>query len=423
MQDALLALSPPLSEIALFDAAILQCPHAAYRRLRAEAPVLRDAATGIFQVSSYDLVCRAALDNITFSNTFGDALRGRDGPSPDARAIMAGGYEPMDTMLTADDPEHARYRKLVSKAFTPVRVGKMEAGMTAIVHELIDGFIGAGAVELASAFAQPLPMRVIAAELGVPAGDMAIFKRWSQAFVDQLSQMAGAEGELLAARDIVDFQHYFAARLDERRVAPRDDILSDLATVTLTEEGDPRALTTREALSIIQQLLVAGNETTAHTITEGMKLLIDYPDQMAAVLAEPDLIPGLVEEVLRLLTPTQNMWRVATRDCELGGVAIPAGSVLLLRYGSANRDEARFAEGETFDVRRANVRRHLAFGFGIHVCLGAAMARRELAIAFSALLTRAGRWRFTPGRNDFLHPANILLRGLTSLHLSFERDG
>ena len=410
----------PLSQVALFDPAILQCPHATYKRLRADAPVLRDTSTGIFQVSSYDLVCQAALDSDTFSSAFGDALRGRFGPSPEAQAIMAQGYEPMDTMLTADDPEHARYRKLVSKAFTPARVSKMGDGMTAVVNELIDGFIDAGEVELASAFSQPLPLRVIAAELGVPSRDLDDFKRWSQAFVDQLSHMAGAEGEARAAREIVDFQHYFADRLEERRRAPTGDILSDLATVTLTEEGDPRGLTTREALSIIQQLLVAGNETTAHTISEGMKLLIEHPDQMAAVLADPGLVPDLVEEALRMLTPTQNMWRVARRDTELAGVAIPAGSVLLLRYGSANRDEARFADGETFDIRRPNVRRHLAFGYGIHVCLGAAMARREMVIAFTGLLSRVRNWRFTPGRNRFVHPPNILLRGLTELHLSFD---
>jgi cytochrome P450 len=415
-----LADSPKLSDIKLFDPAILQCPHAAYRRLRAEAPVLRDAATGIFQISSYDLVCQAALDHDTFSNAFGAALRGREGPSPEALAIMAGGYEPMDTMLTADDPEHARYRKLVSKAFTPARVNKMADSMTAIVNQLIDEFIDAGEVELASAFSQPLPLRVIARELGVPATDLEKFKRWSQAFVDQLSQMAGPEGEVRAAREIVAFQHYFAERLEERRHAPRDDILSDLATVTLTEEGDPRGLTTREALSIIQQLLVAGNETSAHTISEGMKLLIENPEQMQAVIADPGLIPGLVEETLRVLSPTQNMWRVAARDTELAGVAIPAGSVLLLSYGSANRDETRFADGDRFDVRRANVRRHVAFGYGIHVCLGAAMARREIAIAFGLLLSRIRGWRFTPGRNDFLHPPNILLQGLAELHLSFD---
>jgi cytochrome P450 len=274
----------------------------------------------------------------------------------------------------------------------------MADSMTAIVNQLIDEFIDAGEVELASAFSQPLPLRVIARELGVPATDLEKFKRWSQAFVDQLSQMAGPEGEVRAAREIVAFQHYFAERLEERRHAPRDDILSDLATVTLTEEGDPRGLTTREALSIIQQLLVAGNETSAHTISEGMKLLIENPEQMQAVIADPGLIPGLVEETLRVLSPTQNMWRVAARDTELAGVAIPAGSVLLLSY----------------------VRRHVAFGYGIHVCLGAAMARREIAIAFGLLLSRIRGWRFTPGRNDFLHPPNILLQGLAELHLSFD---
>jgi cytochrome P450 len=415
-----LAAHKPLSELQLFDPVTLQCPHATYQRLRAEAPVLLDTTTGIYQVSSYDLVCEVAMDHATFSSAFGAALRGRDGPSPEAEEIMKGGYPPMDTMLTADDPEHARYRKLVFKAFTPGRVSKMAEAMEAIVNELIDGFIADGEVELASRFSQPLPLRVIAAELGVPASDLPKFKRWSQAFVTQLSQMSGKEGEAAAAREIVEFQHYFAAKLDQLRQAPRDDILSSLATVTLTEEGDPRGLTTAEALSIIQQLLVAGNETTAHTISEGMKLLIEHPDQMQAVINEPELIPNLIEETLRMLSPTQNTWRIATRDCVLGGVQIPAKSVLLLRFGSANRDEARFAEPEAFDVRRGNVRRHIAFGYGIHVCIGAALARQELVIAFNALLKRVRNWGFAPGRNDFLHPPSILLRGLSELHLTFD---
>lgn len=411
---------PPLASLLLFDQATLQCPHALYRRLHAEAPVLRDTATGIFQVSSYDLVCQVALDSVTFSNAFGDALRGREGPSPDAIAIMADGYPPMDTMLTADDPEHARYRKLVTKAFTPARVRKMAPGITAVVNELIDGFIGAGAVELASAFSQPLPLRVIAGELGVPAADLPMFKRWSQAFVTQLSQVSSKAEEAAAAREIVAFQHYFAAKLDERRAAPVDDILSDLATVTLTEEGDPRRLSTAEALSIIQQLLVAGNETTAHTISEGMKLLIEHPAQMAAVTEDTSLIPGLIEETLRVLSPTQNMWRIATRDTEVAGVPIPAGAVLLLRYGAANRDEAQFSKADAFDITRPNARRHIAFGYGIHVCLGAALARQELAIAFELLLGRLHHWRFAEGCNDFVHPPSILLRGLHALYLRFE---
>jgi cytochrome P450 len=413
---------PPLAELNVFNPAVQACPYATYRRLRAEAPVLRDAPTGIYQISSYDLVCQAAMDPATFSNAFGAALRGRGGPSAEAVEIMKSGYPPMDTMLTADDPEHARYRKLVFKAFTPARVSKMGEPIAAIVNDLIDGFIGAGEVELASAFSQPLPLRVIAGELGVPVADLPQFKKWSAAFVTQLSQMSDKAAESAAARDIVEFQHYFAAKLAERRQHPRDDILSDLANVTLSEEGDPRALTTAEALSIIQQLLVAGNETTAHTITEGMKLLIEHPDQMAAVRADPSLIGNLIEEVLRLLSPTQNMWRVVKHDTELGGVPIPAGAVALLRYGSANRDESLFADAESFDIRRPNARRHVAFGYGIHVCIGAALARKELAVAFELLLSRIANWRFTPGRNDFHHPPSILLRGLHALHLSFEAN-
>ena len=419
-ETAVTTIDQPLSELQLFDPAVLQCPHVTYQRLRVEAPILLDATTGIYQVSSYDLICQVALDAATFSSAFGDALRGRNGPCAEAVAIMHDGYPPMNTMLTADDPDHARYRKLVSKAFTAGRVQKMSDHIRTVVNDLIDGFITKGEVELATAFAQPLPMRVISKELGVPDGDMASFKRWSQAFVIQLSQMASPQGEAAAARDIVEFQHYFAAKLGERRRAPVDDIISDLATATLTEEGDPRALTTPEALSIIQQILVAGNETSAHTLTEGMKLLIENPEQKRAVCDDPALVANLIDETLRVLSPTQNTWRIATRDCELAGVAIPAGAFLLLRLGSANRDEKLFADAEAFDIRRANLRRHIAFGQGIHVCLGAALARRELTIAFEILLKRIPHWRFAKGKNDFVYPPSIMLRGLENLHLEFE---
>jgi cytochrome P450 len=419
MPDTLPAVDA-LTGVDLFDAKMLECPFPFYKRLRAEAPILQDPVTGIVQVSSYDLICQAARDFETFSNRFGPALRGRNGPSPEAVAVMEQGYPVLDTMLTADPPEHTRYRKLVNKAFMPKRVNDMHAEIHGICDALIAAFAGRGEVELASQFGQPLPMRVIAGQLGIPVSDMPKFRRWSSAFVAQLGQMAGPEQEVAAARDIVDFQHYFAARLAEKRAAPSDDILSDLATVTLAEEGDPRPLTTPEALNIIQQLLVAGNETTAHTLTGGMRYLIEDPEQMAAVLADLSLIPNLVDETLRMMTPTQNMWRVATRDAELGGVRIAAGSVLLLRYGSGNRDERQFPDGERFDIRRRNANRHVAFGFGIHTCLGAALARKELALAFELLLTRLRNWRFAPGKNDFSHHPSVLLRGLKALHLEFD---
>jgi len=257
---------------------------------------------------------------------------------------------------------------------------------------------------------------VIADQLGVPRSDLPRLKRWTDGFTAQLSGQATGEDALEAMRRILEFQHYFAVRIDEARHAPRDDILSDLCRARL--EGE-RPLDIGESLSILQQLLVAGNETTANAIAEGVWLLIQNPDQQALLRSDPGMVPGFVEEVLRLASPTQNMWRRAARDAQLGGVQIPAGSMLLLRYGSANRDAAVFPDPDRLDVRRTNAALHLAFGHGIHFCLGAMLARKEMDVAFRVLLGRLDDFRLAPGSAAPRYRPSILLRGLAALDVAF----
>lgn len=414
--------SKALEGVNIFDPKLLECPYDFYAAARRDAPVWRDPLTGIVQVFSHKMICDVARDNVTFSNRFGDALRAKGGgPPKEVIEVAMKGYPPVDTMLTADQPEHTRYRMLVNKAFSPKRVGEMEPAIEGIVDKLISAMAAKGEAELLTAFAQPLPLEVIATQLGVPTSDMPKFRRWSDSFVAQLSQMADLQGQVEAMKGIVEFQHYFAAKLAEKKAAPTNDIISDLTQVTLAEEGDPRGLTVPEQLSILQQLLVAGNETTASSIVEGMYFLIQHPDQMAAVIADHTLIPGLVEETLRMTAPTHNMWRVVTADTEIGGLPVKKGEMVLLRFGSGNRDDAQFPEAERFDVRRANARQHLSFGYGIHLCIGNALARKEMALAFKKLLTQLKNWRFVPGKNDFTHNPSILLRGMKALHVAFDR--
>ncbi len=408
--------STPLAEIHPFDPRILEDPLELNRRLRREAPVYRDPNTGIFLVSTYAAVAAALEDHESFSNRFGQALGAGARTPSEVRDVLAEGYPPVDTMLTADPPEQRRYRKLVNKAFVPRRVNALEPRIEALSDELIDGFVANGRVELLSQYSQLLPLILIAEQLGVPRADLAMFRRWSDGFVAQLGGMADLAGQVEAAKLIVGFQRYFAARLAERRQEPRDDILSEIVHAQV--EGE-RPLDVAECLSILQQLLVAGNETTANAIAEGMLLLVRNPEELARVESDPDLVPNLVEEVLRLATPTTNMWRICTRDVRLGDASIPKGSLVLLRYASANRDEARFPDPDRFDVRRANATDHLAFGQGIHFCLGAALARKEMEVAFRTLLRRLGGWQLAPGEPAPRHKPNVLLRGLEALHLEF----
>lgn len=413
-----MAAPAPLSALHPFSPEILAAPEAFDRRLRAEAPVHRDPHTGIFLVSTYELVQRAAREWELFSNRFAQAMGGgAAGPSAAVQEVAKEGWPLVDTMLTEDPPAHHRFRKLVNKAFLPRRVEATEPHAEEIAGELLDRFAADGRVELLGQFAQPLPLTVIAEQLGVPREDLPTFRRFTDGFVAQLGGMADAEGQLEAARLIVEFQKYFAARLEERRAAPRDDILSDLVHARVEDE---RPLDVAEMLSILQQILVAGNETTASAIAEGMARLIAHPEQMQRVEREPERIPALVEEVLRLATPTANMWRVATRDTELGGVAIPKGSLLLLRYASANRDETVFPEPDRFDVTRPNAAEHLAFGSGVHFCLGAKLARMEMRVAFRTLLLgRLSGWAHDPAAPPPRYKPNVLLHGLEALPLIF----
>lgn len=412
----------PLSQINAFDPELLQDPYPYFARLRAEAPVFRDPNTGIVSVSTYDLIMEVNRQPLVFSNDFSAALRSgsTQGVDADEMVILSKGWPVTNTMLTADPPAHTRYRKMAAKAFTFKRVERMGDYVAQVTNALIDTFAGDGRCEFKSAFANHLPMTIIADSLGVPRSDMDRFHQWSDAFVVQLGGISDKAARIDAAEKIVEFQRYFVEKIEEKRAAPTDDIISDLVHADLSEEGDPRKMDYSELLSILQQLLVAGNETTAHSLTAGLYYLISNPDQLARVKADPELIPGFVEETLRYLTPTNNMWRVATRDAEIGGFPVKAGEMILVRYGSGNRDDAHFPHPDQFDVARDNARSHLAFGAGIHTCIGASLARKEMVTAFPILLQRLKNLRFQDGRNSFRYSPNILLRGVLELHLAFD---
>lgn len=412
----------PLHEINAFDPDILQDPYPYFARLREEAPVFRDPKTGIVSVSTYDLIYKVNSQPRVFSNDFSAQLRSGTTSDIDADEleILKEGVPVVNTMLTADPPVHTRYRKLAMKAFTYKRVESMADYVAQVTNDLADRIADKGHCEFKSEFANHLPMTVIADSLGVPRADMDRFRQWSNAFVDQLGGVADKAARLDAARKIIEFQKYFIQKIEEKRANPTEDLISDLVHADLAEEGDPRKMEYAELLSIMQQVLVAGNETTAHTLTAGLYFLITNPEQMARLRADASRIPNFVEETLRYLTPTNNMWRLTTQDTEIGGVPVKKGELILLRYGSANRDETHFTAPDTFDVDRENVKTHLAFGAGIHTCVGSQLARKELETAFRVILERMKNIQLAPGKNTFRYTPNILLRGVLELHITFD---
>ena len=407
-------LNQPLEASSPISPEALACPHEYNERLRNEAPVYQCPHSGIFFVSDYDTVRKIAKDHETFSNKFGQAMRPMQEVDPEIAEIQAQGYAPVDTMLTEDPPVHRRYRGLVNQAFTARRVSTLAPDIDRICNDLIDKMLEKGEVDFITEFAEPVPLTVIAEQLGVSLDDYDLFKTWSDAFVAQLSGMASREQALESAKLIVQFQHYFAERLAERKENPQDDIISDIVHAKFEDE---LPLDTPEMLSILQQLLVAGNETTTSSIAEGVLLMIKHPDQFAKLKANPDLVENLVEEVLRLSTPTANMWRVATKDTEINGTPVPKGSMVMIKFSSANRDAEAYPDPHSFDVERDNAKTQIAFGYGVHMCVGASLARKEMNVAFRCLLDRIEKFELLEEEADLSYPPNVLLRGLSSLKL------
>ena len=403
-----------LDQVTLIDPDVIECPYHTYKKLREEAPVYKDPVAGFYIVSCYNDIMKVIKDTATFSSNVAEAVFP---PGERNRAEEFGGYPSVPALITADPPKHKYYRNPINKVFSAARVEQMEPYIEQITHALIDDFIKDGYCEFVAQYTIPMPLMIIADQLGVPREDLPLFKEFSDALTTQVSGVANREQRIWAAKKNVEFQKYFVKVIEEKRVNPTDDIITDLINAQM-ENGEPMSVP--ELLSVLNILLAAGNETTTNSISKGILLLIQNPDQMKLVLDDLSLVENLTEEVLRFDGPVQGLMRVATRDAEIAGASIPKGSVIMLRYASANRDEQHFPGSEAFDIRRKNAATHLAFGQGIHFCLGAMLARKEMNVTFRAVLTRMKNLRLAPGYPEPHHEPSIVLRGLKELHLAFD---
>lgn len=410
-------MSKELSEYNFFDPQTLECPFEMYKLMREQAPVYQLPGSNTFIITRHSDIRVLLKDTETFSSDFAHMLSG-PAECEEAREILRDAKEPANTLLTLDPPRHKVYRTLVNKVFSAKRVEQMHDYIEEIVDQLIDGFIDEGECEFISAFCSPLPLLVIADQLGIPRENLAKFKEWSDALAARLGGLSTKSEQIANARSILEYQHYIMAIVEDRRINPRDDMISDLSTAEI-DEG--RRLTDEEVLSLVQQFLVAGNETTAASIAGGLLSLIQYHDQMQSLLDDPDKISNAVEEILRMETPSAGLWRVVKKDTEFQGVKIPKGSMVMLRYHAANRDEDVFDNAESMDVCRANASDHIAFGQGTHFCPGAMLGRKEMNLAFHKILSRMDNIQLAAGKNDLKHWPNMVLRGLKELHITFDR--
>jgi cytochrome P450 len=393
----------------------------AYHHALHTRPVHFDRRLGFFIVGSYDLMRQILRDTETFSSVGSQNLDDLKPPPAEAISIRRQGWPTVDTLVTNDPPAHTRIRKLMDDPFRPRSIDARTAAIRAIINDTIDEFIGAGKCDAVADFAVPIPVRVIADILGVPRTMAPKIKAWSDAAVEPLGMMISDERQIVCAELFVEFQRFFKGELQARAEAPGTDLLSH---IECARDDEGAALTLPEKLSLCSQLMVAGNETTTNGLAAGVKLLIENPALLAELVRDDDddqrRARTFANEVLRLEAPVQGLFRIVRKDVQLAGVALPKGARIMLRFAAANRDTNQYERPDVPDLGRRNAGSHLAFGAGIHHCLGANLAREEMAQAFHILIRRLKNLAFDADPADCHHHPSLLLRGLVDLPIRFE---
>lgn len=389
---------------------VVECPYDFYKQLRDHGLPYQSPDRGFFLVGKYKTAVKVLKDPTSFSSAAHvNVPRSKDGSHRSKPGTV-------DTLLTADPPEHRIYREIVNKAFTARRVKTWEAKIRQVTDQLIDDFIETGRCELIYDFAVPLPVIVISDAMRLPRAHLRQFKEWSDT-IAELGGLTTSDEDEKIVENLIAFSQYIDGVIEKRRNNLGEDFISDIIRAEFNKE---RPLNARELNSIVTQFLVAGNETTTSTLASGMWLLLTHPDQMQQVLNDFSLIPNLVEEVLRYEAPVQAHFRSATDNLSFEGATIPEGHGVGVVFGCCNRDEDVFEEPARFDITRKNASRHLSFGQGIHFCPGAPLARLELIVAFEHLLRRLKNIRLDQENSDLRHVPSFTHRCLKKLAFNFE---
>jgi cytochrome P450 len=401
----------------LLDKLVVQCPYPAYEHMREHSPVYFLEKGGFWVVSRMDDIRAVVMNPTIFSSETLDGI----GFTQKTREVLF----PVPSLIFSDPPQHTRTRSVVERAFTAPRVNAMEGKIQALVDELFDGFIDNGKVEFMSELALPLPLFIIADQLGVPRRDFKQFRIWSNAIAESANPgRTPAEKEEQFAGLAAEFDAYMLERRAEKIAHPAEDIISVLAVATplAAEEGtEPyMPLTDNEFLSITQILLTAGNETTAAAILSMLHRLSMDSGLLARIKADAGLIKPMIEEVLRLESPVQGFYRKVTQDTDLGGVRLTKGSLVHVRFGSANRDADAFKSPNEFDLSRRGGTPHLAFGAGIHTCIGQMLGRKEMTCVANTVRRRIKSLSLADGY-DLQYLPMFNRRSLAALHVEFTR--
>lgn len=415
---------PGQAQASFTDSAVLENPFPLYDHLLDERPVYRDPVTNIYVVSRYDDVRRILLDPAGFTSG-GIVEHVRTGVMADRaekmrRIYVERGWLPGPSLSQQDDPRHKETRAIFERAFRASKIKELDPVVRDHAYALVDRFADRGSAEIVSEFAVPLPLTVIGVQMGVDLSELPKIKAWTDAWIRRLGLLQPEDEEIASVESEIESQHYFKAIFDRLRAAPDGTVLSDLIN---TPMSDGRTLSDHELFAhIMADTFVGGSETTTNALSAGIMLLARNPDQAALLRSDPErYLKPFAEEVLRLESPVQQLFRVAAGDREVDGVAIPAGSLVGLCYGAANRDPRQFRCPADMDITRPQAGAHLAFGSGIHHCLGAPLARRELHWGFRAIVERLDDIRLDESRNDYSHIPSMMLRALNALHVTFSR--
>ena len=396
-----------------FDAEFMRDPGPVLEHARRSEPVFFSPFVGAWVVSRYDDVSGVLRDPERFTSQ--EILSIKDLLSPEVSAYF-GDKIPMEgTLIGVDPPQHTRLRGVLQKAFTPGQINQLEPGLRTLVEGIVERIRPEGSADLLRELAYPLPLVTISRLIGITDDEMASFRQavedWAALTVAYLQGM-GLDEQMILAERIMAMHERVLELLKERRAAPKDDLLSTL--VAPHEEN----LSDHELLSLIPGLFLAGHETTANVLANALWHLLAVPERWDRLRNDPSAIETTVEEILRLDTSVLGMWRNVTADSVIAGVDVPAGQRLYLAFWSANRDGDRFSRPDEFDPARSNAGLHLAFGRGIHFCIGAALARLELRVALTVLTESLPTLRIAEGFVPSYRP-HFFLRGLDSLWASW----
>lgn len=385
-----------------FTRTVADNPFPVYRRLRDEAPVYRNDEVGFYALSRFDDVMNAHLDPVTLSSTHGVTIEGIDAGQP--------------FLIVKDPPDHTAHRKIVSRVFTPRRIGALEPFIRARAGELLDRVRDQQAFDVAADFSIRLPLDVISELVGIPAS----LRDEVHVLCDRITtRQEGSTDYEDAFTANIELHTLLTGLVKDRRAHPGDDVISLLiASPIPLDDGTERSMDDDELAYRFLELAFAGHETVAKLIPNGVIALAWFPDQRRELVSDPSLMVGAVEEMLRWDPPSHYQGRWTTRDLELHGTTIPADSRVILLTGSAGHDERRYDEPELFDLHR-DVDRHLSFGFGAHLCLGAALARLETRVAFEELLARIPEYDIDEASAVRQYSGNV--RGLHHLQIVPER--